>query len=42
MGKSLSAPVEDYERYAETLARLHVVALACLMTKQAAAFAAGS
>ncbi len=34
--------VKDYERYHETLAGLHVVAFACLMMKQAAAFAAGS
>jgi len=34
--------VKDYERYAETLAGLHVVAFACLMMKQAAALAAGS
>ncbi len=34
--------VKDYERYAETLAGLHVVAFACLMMKQAAVFAAGS
>lgn len=34
--------VKDYERYAETLAGLHVVAFACLMIKQAAALAAGS
>ena len=33
--------VKDYERYAETLAGLHVVAFACLMMKQVAAFAAG-
>ena len=32
--------VKDYERYAETLAGLHVVAFACLMMKQAAALAA--
>ena len=30
--------VKDYERYAETLAGLHVVAFACLMLKQAAEF----
>jgi transposase len=34
--------IKDYERYAETLAGLHVAAFACLMMKQAAAFAAGS
>lgn len=34
--------VKDYERYAETLAGLHVVAVACLMMKQATALAAGS
>ncbi|MFB9770811.1 transposase, partial [Sphingomonas yabuuchiae] len=34
--------VKDYERYAETLAGLYVVAFACLMTKQAAALAPGS
>lgn len=34
--------VKDYERYAETLAGLHVVAFACLMMKQAVATAAGS
>uniref|UniRef100_UPI0038B31FA0 transposase n=1 Tax=Staphylococcus aureus TaxID=1280 RepID=UPI0038B31FA0 len=34
--------VKDYERYAETLAGLHVVAFACLMMKQAVAIAAGS
>ena len=33
--------VKDYERYAETLAGLHVVAFACLMMKQAIASAAG-
>jgi transposase len=33
--------VKDYERYAETLAGLHVVVFACLMMKQAAAFAEG-
>lgn len=30
--------VKDYERYAETLAGLHVVAFACLMLKRAADF----
>jgi len=34
--------VKDYERYAQTLAGLHVVAFACIMMKQAAAIAAGS
>ncbi len=34
--------VKDYERYAETLAGLRVVAFACLMMKQAATLAAGS
>ena len=34
--------VKDYERYAQTLTRLHVVAFACIMMKQAAAIAAGS
>lgn len=34
--------VEDYERYPETLAGLHMVAFACLMLKQAATLAAGS
>lgn len=34
--------VKAYERYAETLAGLHVVAFACIMMKQAAALAAGS
>jgi transposase len=34
--------VKDYERYAETLAGLHIVAFACLMMERAAAFAAGS
>ena len=34
--------IKDYERYAETLARLHVVAFACLMMKQAIASAPGS
>jgi transposase len=34
--------VKDYERYASTLAGLHVVAFACLMLKQAARLAAGS
>jgi transposase len=34
--------VKDYERYASTLAGLHVVAFACLMLKQAAMLAAGS
>jgi transposase len=30
--------VKDYERYAQTLAGLHVVAFACLMLKRAAEF----
>ena len=34
--------VKDYERYARTLADLHVVAFACLMLKQAALLAASS
>jgi len=34
--------VKDYERYAQTLAGLHVVAFACLMMKQAATLATGS
>ncbi len=34
--------VKDYERYATTLASLHIVAFACLMLRQAAAIAAGS
>lgn len=34
--------VKEYERYAQTLAGLHVVAFACIMMKQAAAIAAGS
>ncbi len=34
--------VKDYERYAQTLAGLHVVAFACIMMKHAAAIAAGS
>jgi transposase len=34
--------VKDYERYASTLAGLHIVAFACLMLKQAALLAAGS
>jgi transposase len=33
--------VKDYERYASTLADLHLVAFACLMLKQAARLAAG-
>jgi transposase len=33
--------VKDYERYATTLASLHIVAFACLMLRQAAAIAAG-
>ena len=34
--------VKDYERYAQTLAGLHVVAFACLMIRQVAALAADS
>src|SRR5262249_2609440 len=34
--------VKDYERYASTLAGLHVVAFVCFMLKQAAILAAGS
>jgi transposase len=34
--------VKDYERYASTLAGLHLVAFACLMLKRAAILAAGS
>ena len=34
--------VKDYERYATTLASLHVVAFACLMIKQAANLATGA
>ena len=34
--------VKDYERYASTLAGLHVVAFVCFMLKQAASLAAGS
>ncbi|WP_309660545.1 MULTISPECIES: IS5 family transposase [unclassified Sphingomonas] len=34
--------VKDYERYAETLAGLHVVAFACLMMKQVAQLPIGS
>ena len=34
--------VRDYERYAATLAGLHIVAFACLMLKQAAILAIGS
>ena len=33
---------KGYERYAETLAGLHVVAFACLIMRQAVAIAAGS
>lgn len=32
--------VKDYERYAQTLAGLHIVAFACLLMKQAAAITA--
>ena len=34
--------VKDYERYASTLAGLHIVAFVCFMLKQAAILAAGS
>ena len=34
--------VKDYERYASTLAGLHIAAFACLMLKQTALLAAGS
>ena len=34
--------VKDYERYASTLAGLHIVAFACFMLRQAAILAAGS
>jgi transposase len=34
--------VKDYERYASTLAGLHMVAFVCFMLKQAATFAQGS
>jgi transposase len=34
--------VKDYERYASTLAGLHIAAFACLMLKQAAILVAGS
>lgn len=34
--------VKDYERYAQTLAGLHVVAFACIMIRQVAALAADS
>ena len=34
--------VRDYERYASTLARFHLVAFVCLMLKKAALLAAGS
>jgi len=34
--------VKDYERYASTLADLHLIAFACLMLKQAALITAGS
>jgi transposase len=33
--------VKDYERYASTLADLHLVAFACLMLRQAALLAEG-
>ena len=34
--------VKDYERYASTLAGLHLIAFVCLMLKRAAILAAGS
>ena len=34
--------VKDYERYASTLADLHLVAFVCLMLRQAAQIATGS
>ena len=34
--------VKDYERYASTLAGMHIVAFACFMLKQAALLAAGA
>ena len=34
--------VKDYERYASTLADLHVIAFACLMLRKAVQLAAGS
>lgn len=34
--------VKEYERYASTLAELHLIAFACLMLKQAAGLATGS
>jgi len=34
--------VKDYERYASTLAGIHIVAFACFMLKQASILAAGS
>ena len=34
--------VRDYERYASTLADLHLVAFVCLMLRKAAQLAAGS
>jgi hypothetical protein len=33
--------VKEYERYASTLADLHLVAFTCIMLKQAAQLAAG-
>lgn len=42
MGNRFGRLVKDYERYAQTLAGLHVVAFACLMMKQVAHIAAGS
>jgi hypothetical protein len=34
--------VKDYERYASTLAGLHIVAFTCFMLRQAASLAAGA
>ncbi|HYZ23797.1 MAG TPA: IS5/IS1182 family transposase, partial [Rhodopila sp.] len=34
--------VKDYERYASTLAGLHLIAFVCLMLKQAALLVIGS
>ncbi|MFZ1425495.1 MAG: hypothetical protein WAS21_01850, partial [Geminicoccaceae bacterium] len=34
--------VKDYERYASTLADLHVIAFACFMLRKVAQLAAGS
>jgi transposase len=38
----LCRPVKDYERYAATLAGLHLVAFVCLMLKRVAILAVGS